>query len=325
MMPKELHIEIKDANSQMENEFILIPSVEVPYNIFPKELYNAYTLYKGYDYNTPDTFTTCYDTQVYQHYIKKGKVTNDVKERLARTLHDHSISVALHAFIEKYPAKKLVGIMGGHAILRNAPIYRQVVEISKRLTEMGYLMISGGGPGAMEATHVGAWMAGRSDSEVEDALSMLVKYPSFKDEGWLSSAYEVIEKYPQNKYYSLGIPTWFYGHEPAAVFATHIAKYFDNSIREDGILSIATGGIIYTPGSSGTMQEIFQDAAQNHYKTFGFASPMTFLGVDYWTKEMPVYPLLEDLLKREKYQNLLLSITDSSDEIISEIEKFTKV
>ena len=38
---------------------------------------------------------------------------------------------------------------------------------------------------------------------------------------------------------SLGVPTWFYGHEPTNLFATHVAKYFANSIREDGLLAIA--------------------------------------------------------------------------------------
>ena len=66
----------------------------------------------------------------------------------------------------------------------------------------------------------------------------------------------------QTKYVSLGIPTWLYGHEPSTPFATHIAKYFVNSVREDTILTVAYGGIIFTPGSAGTLQEIFQEAVQ---------------------------------------------------------------
>lgn len=94
-----------------------------------------------------------------------------------------------------------------------------------------------------------------------------------------------------------------------------IAKYFDNSIREDGILSIARGGIIYTPGSAGTLQEIFQEAVQNHYLTFGYASPMIFMGRDFWTHEVPIWPLMTDMVKRGKYQNLILCLTDSEQEI----------
>ena len=90
------------------------------------------------------------------------------------------------------------------------------------------------------------------------------------------------------------------------------------------MLSIAKGGIIYSPGSAGTIQEIFQDAAQNHYETFGAPSPMIFLGKDFFTREIPIYPLLEDLLAREKYRNLIISVTDDPDEAIDTVLAFTR-
>jgi predicted Rossmann-fold nucleotide-binding protein len=183
-------------------------------------------------------------------------------------------------------------------------------------------MLSGGGPGAMEATHLGAWMAGYSNEDVEEALQILSVAPSFKNSEWLASAFKVINKYPQNKYISLGIPTWLYGHEPSTPFATHIAKFFENSIREDSILTLAFGGIIYTPGSAGTMQEIFQDAVQNHYLSFGISSPMIFMGKEAWTQQMPVYPLLQELQACNKYKNLLLALSDDIDEIIEKLLKF---
>ena len=93
-------------------------------------------------------------------------------------------------------------------------------------------------------------------------------------------------------------------------------------MREDGLLAIAKGGVVYSPGSAGTMQEVFQDAAQNHYKTFGFASPMVFLGREHWTRTMPVYPLLESLQVQGKYRNLLLSIVDTAEEAVEEILSF---
>ena len=173
----------------------------------------------------------------------------------------------------------------------------------------------------MEATHLGAWMAGRDDSELDDALSMMMPSPSFRDSGWLCSAFSVIAKYPRGEeYVSLGIPTWLYGHEPSTPFATHIAKFFENSLREDNILTLAFGGTIYAPGSAGTLQEIFQEAVQNHYLSFGFASPMIFLGRQFWTEEIPVYPLVEHLMETGKYKNLLLTLTDDIGEIISTLK-----
>ena len=154
----------------------------------------------------------------------------------------------------------------------------------------------------------------KSEEELQKALSILSVAPLYADELWLSSAFEVRKRFPNLGYESLGVPTWLYGHEPSTPLATHIAKYFENSIREDGILSISKGGIIYTPGSAGTLQEVFQEAVQNHYLTFGYASPMIFMGKQFWTEEVPVWPLIMDLVEKGRYKNLILCLTDEPDE-----------
>ena len=311
-------------NEALGRSCLIFPQIDVPYNVHRSELYSPEELYAGYDPARPETQSTSYDGRVYSHYLEQGKTTRNLRITLARSLHDHSISDALHDFLSSYDERRLVGIMGGHGLLRTDDAYRKVARISKQLTEAGYLMISGGGPGAMEATHLGAWFADRTDEELDEAIELLRVAPSFRDEGWLSTAFKVRKRWPQEKYESLGVPTWLYGHEPATPFATHIAKYFDNSIREDGILTIAKGGIIYSPGSAGTLQEIFQDAVQNHYLSFGYASPMVFLDSDYWTTQMPVYPLLEELLTKGRYKNLILSLSDDESDVIAEIRKFTE-
>ena len=307
----------------MDGECIVFPRVKMPYKVFPNKLYDAKSLYLHYKPGYHETFYTCYDTICYERYMAQGKETSDIKETLCRVLHDHSIGNALDQFIRQYDEKDVVAVMGGHAVKRTDESYKQIVEISKRLTEIGKLMVRGGGPGAMEAVHLGAWMAGRTEAEVLDAIEMVAVSPTFRDPGWLTHAFEVMDKYPRNpKYHSLGIPTWFYGHEPATPFATDIAKFFDNSIRENYIISVPKGGIIYTPGSAGTFQEIFQDAAQNHYETLGYSSPMVFLGTKYYTEETPIYPLLVDLQERGKYKNLILHITDKTDEVVRYLMDF---
>lgn len=313
-LPKGLKKRMKDS--------LVFPKMGEAFDTFPSQLYTADSLYEGYRLGDPESFRNCYDSIVYRHYLKMGKRADNIKETLARSLHDHSISNALHQFLQQYDEKCIVGVMGGHGLKRTEPQYEQVARISKRLTEMGSLMISGGGPGAMEATHMGAWMAGRTDEEFQKALALLRTAPTFNDENWLETAMQVRQRWPQLDYQSLGIPTWLYGHEPSTPLATHIAKYFDNSIREDGILTIAMGGIIYTPGSAGTLQEIFQEAVQNHYLSFGYSSPMCFLGKQYWTEEVPVWPLIMHLVGNGRYKNLILALSDEEDDIIQELVKF---
>ena len=69
-------------------------------------------------------------------------------------------------------------------------------------------------------------------------------------------------------------------------------------------------------------QNSFQDAAQNHYETFGYASPMLFFGVEYWQQTQPVYPLLQHLVSTERYRNLQLMLTDSEQEIEEAVLRF---
>ncbi|BAU86393.1 rossmann fold nucleotide-binding protein [Streptomyces laurentii] len=64
----------------------------------------------------------------------------------------------------------------------------------------------------------------------------------------------------------MGIPTWFYGREPPNAFASQVAKYFANAIREDGLPARSTAGVVFLPGAAGTVQEIFDDATPNERK-----------------------------------------------------------
>jgi predicted Rossmann-fold nucleotide-binding protein len=113
---------------------------------------------------------------------------------------------------------------------------------------------------------------------------------------------------------SLAIPTWVSSGEPISQFASHIAKYFSNSIREDGLLAVATAGIVFAPGGAGTMQEIFQDAAQNADRIFG-RSPMAFLDTRHYCDETGLYPTLARQAERLGFSDLL-SISDEPEQIL---------
>lgn len=295
---------------------------KVPFIVDPQEMYSASQLYAGLDLSEPATFPQCYDQQVYNHFLSQGKVTDNPLEALARNLHDFCIMQSAKRMLARYDKCKVVAVMGGNAMRRDEMAYEKIARISKGLTEQGSLMVSGGGSGAMEATGFGAWMAGRGEDEFADALSRLKAVPAQEDVDYLQVSFSIIRDYPQTQYSNLSIPTWLYGHEWTSPFATHIAKLFENSVREDTLLTVAYGGIIYAPGRAGTIQEVFQEAVQNHYLTFGFASPMVFLDTEFWSKTTPFYPLLVDLLEKGIYKNLLLSLTDDVEEVIRIIRDF---
>ena len=114
---------------------------------------------------------------------------------------------------------------------------------------------------------------------------------------------------------SLAVPTWFYGHEPSNLFSVHIAKYFSNSLREDGLLAIAMHGIIFAPGSAGTTQEVFQDATQNHYATYGVVSPMVFLGREHFGEHTLIYDCLCRQAEGKGYEDYLCLGEDEEEAV----------
>ena len=115
---------------------------------------------------------------------------------------------------------------------------------------------------AMEATGFGAWMAGRSEEEFCEALSRLVAAPTQDHPDYLTASFSILRDYPQTEYANLSIPTWLYGHEWTSPFSTHIAKLFANSVREDTLLTIAYGGIIYAPDVPG----LYKRYSRKRYK-----------------------------------------------------------
>ncbi len=301
-------------------------------------LYTRAELFEGFDKNSREGYQQTLDYKIYEQYVAQGRdLPTSIYTSLTRRLHDHSISNALMDAIE---GRKVVAIMGGHGIERSDDFYWKVAKIARELTQQGFLLVSGGGPGIMEATHLGAYFACRTEDEMAAAVELLKPRPvgaekgkEYEDWDWLHRAMRVIEAYPltkemEAKSMSIGIPTWLYGHEPPAPFPTHIAKYFANSVREDGLLAIAKHGVIFAPGSAGTTQEIFQDACQNHYAPYNtdpqtkrFVSPMILLGKKHWTSERPLWDLMQKVTEGQPYGELL-ALTDDDREIIHRISNY---
>lgn len=96
---------------------------------------------------------------------------------------------------------------------------------------------------------------------------------------------------------SVGIPTWFYGHEPPNVFGEQIAKFFSNALREDLLLHHSRDGLMVLPGAAGTVQEVFQMATRQYYEVDGRVPPVVLVGVEHWEEHLPVWPLLRALAR----------------------------
>ncbi len=261
------------------------------------------------------------DFEIYTHFENHGRHKPNLLEALAQRLHDHSIDDALHDLLDGRTdgggAKKIVAIMGGHGTPRTDPFFEKVALVARELTRLGYFVASGGGPGMMEAANLGAWMATYRDEDLGKALEIMKPAPVYTHADYQQTALRVVDEYPEGAA-SVAIPTWFYGHEPSNQFSKWIAKYFSNSLREDGLLAIAKYGVIYSPGSAGTTQEIFMDAAQNHYGTFEFVSPMIFLGRKRYDEETGLFSTLKKLSAGRQFGEML-GLSDDPAEIVKMI------
>ena len=265
--------------------FPTIPSI--PFDSYRGTLYDADELYAGLENGyraTPDARIYAWSRQ----HDEKG----DTSRTLAAALHDHAIADALAELPDDKP---WIGVMGGHGVARGSTSYRSAVLLGRALARAGQTVVTGGGPGAMEAANLGASLSGYDDSAIGTALSMLAVVPSFRPSvaAWAAAGLGVRREFPGDG--GVSIPTWFYGHEPPNVFASSVAKYFSNAQREDVLLSRARGGIIYLPGAAGTVQEIFQAVTPNYYGDPATQVPLILVGVQHWSVDLPVWPLLQSL------------------------------
>jgi hypothetical protein len=281
----------------------------VPYPTHPSQLYSPADLSAGFE---SDGFAGMFDTLVYEHFRTTGGATPEIREAIAQRMHDAGIDNALAnvtaGWIGARGPAAAVGVMGGHAVLRGTADFRAAAELAWRLAGADRLVVTGGGPGVMEAANLGAFLADRPLDVLTDAIDRLSVAPDFHDhDPYTRAALDVraafarpvpptpdslepadqvaVDPVTWSRRGGLAIPTWLYGHEPANLFA---------------------------PGMAGTVQEVFQAATKTFYATDGVSGPFVFLGVRHWTERLPIRGLLEPLLAASPVGDLreLLHITD---------------
>ncbi|HKX66943.1 MAG TPA: Rossmann fold nucleotide-binding protein [Intrasporangium sp.] len=283
-------------------------------------LYYPEDLYAGLEHG----YAATPDARAYAWSID-ARISTDAYATLIRAIHDDTVTDDLDEFVE---GRSVVGVMGGHALLRGTLEYAEAAELGRRLAAAGHVVLTGGGPGAMEAANLGAFAP--QGEALEGALARLAAVPSFRPEitPWAQLAMEVRHDLVGDEPVmppdtlgpsasSLGIPTWFYGHEPPNVFCDAVAKYFSNAIREDGILARSNAGVVVLSGAAGTVQEIFQAVTPLYYAHEDEPlPPLVLVGRTHWTETVPVWPALRKLAAGRRMAGAL-HLVDALDDALA--------
>ena len=147
---------------------VLPPFDSFEFSPYRSSLYTNAELMEGYEPGRPETTR---DAKIGTWSLEPP----EMPAALARGMHDACIDAALVRFLTEIGP--VVGIMGGHALPRSAPQYRDVAELGRLLTRAGLTVATGGGPGLMEAANLGAWLAHAPPDALDDALRLLVRAP----------------------------------------------------------------------------------------------------------------------------------------------------
>ena len=145
-----------------------LPAVpDVPFDPYRARLYTPEELYDGLDGDYADTL----DARVYAWSRHTG---HDLSALVAQSLHDAAVDDALEEWTR---GRRLVGVMGGHALARGARGYADAARLGRSLARAGLTVATGGGPGAMEAANLGAYLSGHDDDALDEALDLLAAVP----------------------------------------------------------------------------------------------------------------------------------------------------
>ncbi len=200
-----------------------------------------------------------------------------------------SIFRIMAEFVETYESMNRIGpcisIFGSARTKPDNEYYKMAVELSAKLADEGYGIITGGGPGIMEAANKGAQMAGGRSVGLNIDLPHEQFHNPYID--------------PQN-----------------------LLNFYYFFVRKVAFVKYAQA-FVYFPGGFGTMDELYEVLTLVQTKKIAM-SPMVLIGKEFWSGMMDWLKktLLEENKNISRTDLDLFLLTDDLDEAVRYINNF---
>jgi len=200
------------------------------------------------------------------------------------------MSEFVHAFEVLSKVGPAVAIFGSARLPESSPYYQAACTVSERLAHAGWAIITGGGPGIMEAANRGAYTAATALNEDKISVGLNVELP-FEQQ--------------TNRYVDTKL---------------HFHYFF---CRKMNFVKYTSAFVIF-PGGFGTLDELFEAVTLvQTRKVQNF--PVVLFGTEYWqgllewirTTMIPHGTILPSDLE-------LLRLTDDPDEVVWWVSEYTK-
>lgn len=192
-------------------------------------------------------------------------------------------------FVEGFEKLNSIGpcisIFGSARLKADNPYYKLAVKIASKLTDEGYGVITGGGPGIMEAGNRGAALQGGI------SVGLNIKLPFEQN---------------HNPYIN---PDMNLDHEYFFVRKVMFVKYAQ--------------GFVVMPGGFGTMDELFEVMTLIQTKKI-LSVPVILVGTEFWSGLLDwIKSTMGEQFKTINMEDMdLFHVTDDPDEVVKIINKF---
>jgi len=181
--------------------------------------------------------------------------------------------------------RKSVTIFGSARFKEDSPWYQEARKLGQLLTENGFSVVTGGGPGSMEAANRGASEGGGPG----DSFGLNIKLPFEQRE---------------NPYVEKGIGFHY---------------FFVRKV----MLSYAAQAYVYFPGGFGTLDELTELVTLIQTKKISVKIPMILIGKKFWTPFLNWVDqtLCEELKVVSPNDRKIYRLVDSAEEALEIIKK----